>query len=84
MVGIRHIAVSLDYMWGFVENICSNSVAFFYWLLELFRQCGIFLLVVGTVPTVWYFSIGCWNCSENMRVQSIDIILELSPQILKV
>ena len=27
-------------------------------VLELFRQCGIFLLGFKTVPTVWYFSIG--------------------------
>jgi len=23
-------------------------------------------LVVGTVPTVWCFSIGCWNCSDSV------------------
>jgi hypothetical protein len=28
---------------------------FFYWILELFWQCGIFLLDFGTVLTVWYF-----------------------------
>ena len=43
---------------------CSNSVVFFYWILELFQQCGIFLLDFGTVPTVLYFSIGFWNCSN--------------------
>ena len=45
---------------------CSDSVVFFYWLMEMFRQCGIFLLVVGNVPTVWYFSIGCWKCSDRV------------------
>jgi hypothetical protein len=32
----------------------------------MFQQCGIFLLVVGNVPTVWYFSIGCWKCSNSV------------------
>jgi hypothetical protein len=45
---------------------CSNSVVFFYWILELFRQCGIFLLDFGTVPTVLYFSIGFWSCSNSV------------------
>jgi hypothetical protein len=43
---------------------CSNSVVFSYWILELFQQCGIFLLDFGTVPTVLYFPIGFWNCSD--------------------
>ena len=34
---------------------CSDSVVFFYYILEMFRQCGIFLLYFGDVPTVWYF-----------------------------
>jgi hypothetical protein len=29
---------------------------FFYYISELFRQCGIFLLYFGTVPTVWDIS----------------------------
>ena len=45
---------------------CSDRVVFFYWTLELFRQCGIFLLDIGTVPTVWDFSIGLWNCSDSV------------------
>ena len=57
---------------------CSDSVVFFvlnfYWILELFWQCGIFcfifLLDLGTVPTVWYFlfyfSIVFWNCSDDV------------------
>jgi hypothetical protein len=45
---------------------CSNSVVFFYWILELFQQCGILLLDVGTVPTVLYFSIGVWSCSNSV------------------
>ena len=28
---------------------------FFYWILEMFWQCGIFC-----------FSIGCWNCSDSV------------------
>ena len=39
---------------------------FFYQILELFRQCGIFLLDFGTVLTVWYFSIRFWNCSDSV------------------
>jgi hypothetical protein len=31
--------------------------------LQLFRQCGIFLYVFVTVPTVWYFSICLCNSS---------------------
>ena len=42
---------------GFLN--CSESVVFFvfYWIFELFRQCGIFcfLLDFWTVPTEWYF-----------------------------
>jgi hypothetical protein len=34
--------------------------------LELFQQCCIFLLDVGTVPTVLYFSIGFWSCSNSV------------------
>ena len=48
------------------EQNCSNSVVFYYWILELFQQCGIFLLDFRTVPTVWYFSIGIWNCSNSV------------------
>jgi hypothetical protein len=36
-------------------------VVFSYWILELFQQCGIFLLDFGTVPTVWYFPIGLYH-----------------------
>jgi len=53
-----------DFSIGFWN--CSDSVVFFYWILELFRQCGIFLLDFGTVPTVLYFSIGFWNCSDSV------------------
>jgi hypothetical protein len=57
---------------------CSDSavffVLFFEWILDLFRQCGIFcfifLMDLGSVPTVWYFlfyfSIGSWNCSDGV------------------
>jgi hypothetical protein len=45
---------------------CSNSVVFFYWILELFQKCGIFLLDFRTVPTVLYFSIGFWSCSNSV------------------
>jgi hypothetical protein len=49
-------------------------VLFFYWILELFWQCGIFcfifLLDLGTVPMVryflFYFSIAFWNCSDSV------------------
>ena len=56
---------------------CSDSVVFFvlffYWILDLFRRCSIFCFVflmgLGTVPTVWYFlfyfSIGFLNCSDG-------------------
>ena len=70
---------------------CSDSavfyVLFFYWILELFRQCGIFcfifLMDLGTVPTVWYFlfyfSIGSRNCSDSVVffVLFFEWILEL-------
>jgi hypothetical protein len=45
---------------------CSHSVVFFYWILELFQQCCIFLFDFGTVPTVLYFSIGFWSCSNSV------------------
>jgi hypothetical protein len=34
--------------------------------LGLFRQCGIFRVEFGTVPTVWYFSNRFWDCSDNV------------------
>jgi hypothetical protein len=49
---------------GFLN--CFDSVVFSYWILELFRQCGIFVLDFGTVPIVWYFRIGFWNCSDSV------------------
>jgi hypothetical protein len=45
---------------------CSYSVVFFYYILEMFRQCGIFLLYFRDVPTVWYFSITFWRCSDSV------------------
>ena len=45
---------------------CSDSVVFFYTILDLFRQCGIFLLDFGPVLTVWYFSIRFWTCSDSV------------------
>jgi hypothetical protein len=45
---------------------CSDSVVFFYWIVDLFRQCGIFLLDCGPVPTLWYFSNGLWTCSDSV------------------
>jgi hypothetical protein len=41
-------------------------VVFCYWMLEMFRRCGILLLVVGNVPTVWYFAIERWKCSDGV------------------
>jgi hypothetical protein len=54
-------------------------MVFSYYILELFRQCGIFVLDFGTVPTVWYFlldfgtvltvwylRIRFWNCSDSV------------------
>jgi hypothetical protein len=38
----------------------------------------IFLLGFGTVPTVWYFSIGFWNCPNS--VVFFYWVLELSQQ----
>ena len=35
-------------------------------LFLLFLLCCIFLLDFGTVPTVCYFSIGFWNCSNSV------------------
>ena len=58
---------------------CSDSVVFFvlffYYILNMFRQFGIFfffnfLLDFGHVPTVWYylfyFSIRFWTCSDSL------------------
>jgi hypothetical protein len=36
-------------------------VVFFYWALELFQLCIIFLLGFGIASTVYYLSIGFWN-----------------------
>jgi hypothetical protein len=35
-------------------------------ILELFWQCGIFVLDFGTVLTMWYFCTRFWNCSDNV------------------
>ena len=35
-------------------------------ILGLFRRCGIFILYFGTVPTVWYFYIVFWDCSDGV------------------
>jgi hypothetical protein len=59
---------------------CSDSVVFFYWILELFPQCGIFLLDFGIVPTVWYFSIGFWNCSHSV-VHTVGTITKSNRKI---
>ena len=75
-VRVIDFAFSYDFSIGFWN--CSHSVVFFYWILELFLQCGIFLLDFGIVPTVWYFSIGFWNCSHS--VVFFYWILELFPQ----
>ena len=39
----------------------------------------VFLLYVGTVPTVWYvcFSIVCWNCSDGVVCLYFYCMLEL-------
>ena len=47
-------------------------------ILELFRQCAVFLLDFGTVPTVWCFSIRFWNYSDS--VVFLYQILELFRQ----
>ena len=52
---------------------CSDGAIFFalffHWILELFRQCGIFCFVflmdLGTVPIVWYFMFYFFNGSKN-------------------
>jgi hypothetical protein len=36
------------------------------YILGLFRQCGIFRVDFGTVPTVWYFSSRFWDCSDSV------------------
>ena len=45
-------------IWPLLQIVC--------WILELLRQCGIFLLDFGTILTVCYFSIGFWNCSDSV------------------
>ena len=55
-------------------------VVFFYWIQELFRQCGIVLLDSGTVPTAWYFSVDSgtvptvWYCSIGFRNCSDSVV----------
>jgi hypothetical protein len=39
---------------------------FFYYILNYFRQCGIFLLYFELFPTVWYFSIRFWTISDSV------------------
>jgi hypothetical protein len=68
----------------------------FYWIMELFRQFGIFfgtiptVVFFGTVPTVWYFfwnfrQCGIfWNCSNSVvfleLFRQCGIFLELFRQ----
>jgi hypothetical protein len=40
-------------------------VVFSYYILELFRQCGIFVLDFGTSDGV-IFSVRFWNCSDSV------------------
>jgi hypothetical protein len=57
---------------------CSDSVVLFYWMLALFWQCGIFLLDVGIVLTVWYFFIGYWHCSDSVLFFLLDVGIVLT------
>jgi hypothetical protein len=48
-----------------LRNISNvHGVVFCYWTLEMFPLCGILLLDVRNVLTVWYFVTGCWKCSH--------------------
>ena len=49
-----------------VGSVDFASLQFIDWILELSRRCGIFLLDLGTVPTVWYFSVRSWNCHDGV------------------
>ena len=51
-----------------VSGIVSLFIRFCDWILELSRQCGIFVfLVFGTVPTVWYICFSSfWNCPDSV------------------
>ena len=42
-----------------ITHTCARSIKFV-------SVSMIFLLDFGTVPTVWYFSIGFWNCSNSV------------------
>ena len=48
---------------------------FFYWTLELFRQCGIICFSIGlwncsdsVELLVFHFSMGLWNCSDSVAL----------------
>jgi hypothetical protein len=45
------------FIWDFGTVLTVWNYLFFYWTLELFRQCGII-----------YFSIGLWNCSDSVAL----------------
>ena len=64
-----------------VSGIVFLFIRFCDSILELSRQCGIFIFLdFGTVPTVWYFCFSIfWNCSDSM-VFLFFYILELSRQ----
>jgi hypothetical protein len=47
--------ISLIAVICFDTHWTPGSVIFFYWVLVMFQQCGIFLLGFGNVPAVWYF-----------------------------
>ena len=44
----------------------SDSMVFFYYILNYFRQYGILLLDFELFPTVWYFSIRFWTISDSV------------------
>jgi hypothetical protein len=56
-ISVIHLCVRVIDLVSFYDS--------FYTILDLFRQCRIFLYDFGLVQTVWYFSIQFWTCSDS-------------------
>ena len=65
-VCVRGINFASYYYFSVVFVNCVDSVVFFCCICELFWQCGIFLLYLWTVLTVWYFSVVFVNCFDSV------------------
>ena len=59
---------------GFRSYTDSTTLVFFYWISQLFRQCGIFLLDFVAIPTVWYFTIEFRSYSVSYVIFLLDFV----------